>query len=64
MGSAFTSTLANIFMWKWENELIVGNRNSPNTARTLVRLCPYKKLSYETTDTEKSTETDNLPIQK
>ncbi len=22
MGSAFTLTLANIFMWKWENELV------------------------------------------
>ena len=28
MGSAFTLTLANIFMWDWEQKLIENQRNS------------------------------------
>jgi len=40
-------------------KLIVGNRNSPNTTRTLVRLCPHQRLLSATTDAEKSTQTNN-----
>jgi len=28
MGSPFTLTLANIFMWDWEQELVENQRNS------------------------------------
>ncbi len=45
-----------------KTKLIVGNRNSPNTTRTLVRLCPHPKLSYKPTDAAKSTETNNISI--
>jgi len=43
-------------------KLIVGNRNSSNTTQTLVRLCPYPKISSETTHGEKTTKTKNLSL--
>ena len=41
-------------------KLIVGNRNSQNTTRTLVRLCPHQNRPQETTDAEKTADNKNF----